>query len=89
MAILFCSLLERIRGGIAQSGSSLSPWAKGPPGAVRRMTLRLAENAGCKQTTTKEIADCLRLLAPEKLVEASKRFTVSNFFSFHEFAGPM
>uniref|UniRef100_T1HI60 COesterase domain-containing protein n=1 Tax=Rhodnius prolixus TaxID=13249 RepID=T1HI60_RHOPR len=69
-------LAERIRGGIAQSGSSLSPWAKGPPGAVRRMTLRLAENAGCKQTTTKEIADCLRLLAPEKLVEASKRFTL-------------
>ncbi|KAK9501079.1 hypothetical protein O3M35_002193 [Rhynocoris fuscipes] len=65
-----------IRGGIAQSGSTLSPWAIGPPGAVRRMTTRLAENAGCKRKTDKEIVECLRNLPTEDVVAASRRFTL-------------
>ncbi|XP_014294138.1 carboxylic ester hydrolase [Halyomorpha halys] len=61
-------------GGIAQSGSWLSPWAVGTPGSIREKTLKLAQLADCKGKTSAAVISCLLDVPGKKLVEAVKSF---------------
>lgn len=63
-------------GGIAQSGSWLSPWAVGVPGNVREKTLKLAGLVGCNGTTSHAVLTCLTDVPGKKLVESVKFFGV-------------
>ncbi|BET00134.1 Esterase [Nesidiocoris tenuis] len=63
---------DLIRGGIAQSGCSLSPWAVGRNNFVRNSTLEVAGLAGCKvkESDDTEIRDCLMNKTGEELIKA-------------------
>uniref|UniRef100_A0A146LZ20 Carboxylic ester hydrolase n=3 Tax=Lygus hesperus TaxID=30085 RepID=A0A146LZ20_LYGHE len=60
-----------VRGGIAQSGSSLSPWAVGRAQSVRKITLELADIAGCgTRLPDDSIYQCLLDLPGERIMKA-------------------
>uniref|UniRef100_A0A1Y1M050 Carboxylic ester hydrolase n=1 Tax=Photinus pyralis TaxID=7054 RepID=A0A1Y1M050_PHOPY len=62
---------DLINGVIAQSGTAFSRWALAPSKELRNHSLTLAEIAGCKRGTSKDLINCLKVLKGTDILKAA------------------
>ena len=68
-----CYITGLFHRAIAQSGTSLCPWAAEDPAVARTKAFRLGKALGCKTSDSKELVEFLMKVPAQELTEMTEK----------------